>query len=232
MRPIFSNKFHHLRPRWVPLPGNVVAATESLIQEHNPGWARGGTTGIHAAWLADAAGAGFRDPETFSFDRAVRYSHQAWRGRIRASAGVGASLPADAVARFDRALASILAERFPADPIEVPHRVFALEHFPTRLNHLTGMILCRGQARFAWRCGGHRQRSATPPRRKKHPAFGGADRSSGCPVESGRRSPDAQASRFAPRLPGKPIRSHQIESIWSERTLADRPAERSWMRLI
>jgi hypothetical protein len=28
-----------------------------------------------------------------------------------------------------------------------------LEHFPTGLNHLTGMILGRGQARFAWRCG-------------------------------------------------------------------------------
>ncbi|MEE8501127.1 MAG: class I SAM-dependent methyltransferase [Kiloniellales bacterium] len=111
---------------WVPLPGNVVQATESLILEHNPGWASGGMTGIHAAWLADAAVAGFRDLETFSFDQAVRYSHEAWRGRVRASAGVGASLPADAEARFDRALASILAERFPTDPLEVPHRVFAL----------------------------------------------------------------------------------------------------------
>jgi SAM-dependent methyltransferase len=111
---------------WVPLPGNVVQATESLILEHNPGWASGGMTGIHAAWLADAAVAGFRDLETFSFDQAVRYSHEAWRGRVRASAGVGASLPADAVARFDRSLASVLAERFPTDPLEILHRVFAL----------------------------------------------------------------------------------------------------------
>jgi hypothetical protein len=30
------------------------------------------------------------------------------------------------VARFDAALASLLAERFPLNPLVVPHRVFAL----------------------------------------------------------------------------------------------------------
>lgn len=70
-----------------------------------------------------------------------------------------------------------------------------------------------GALRMAMRC--HRQRSATPPRRKDtRPSVGRIG-----PPGSLRRSPDAQASRFAPRLPGKPIRSHQIESIWSESAL-------------
>ncbi len=111
---------------WIPLPGNLVAATESLIEAHNPDWRWGGGTGLHPAWLADAAGAGFRALETFSFDQEVPYSHVAWRGRIRASAGVAASLPPDAVATFDRALAALLAKQFPEDPLDVPHRVFAL----------------------------------------------------------------------------------------------------------
>ncbi|MEE8279251.1 MAG: hypothetical protein V3R55_00935, partial [Alphaproteobacteria bacterium] len=34
-----------------------------------------------------------------------------------------------------------------------------------------------------------------------------------------RRSPDARASRFTPRLPGKPICRHQIDSIWSDSAL-------------
>ena len=111
---------------WIPLPGNLVAATESLIREHNPDWAFGGGTGLHPDWLADAAVAGFEELETFSFDQAVTYSHEAWRGRIRASAGVGASLPPASVAKFDGALAALLAERFPDDPQAVPHRVFCV----------------------------------------------------------------------------------------------------------
>ncbi len=29
---------------WLPLPGNVVATTEKLIEQHNPNWKLGGTT--------------------------------------------------------------------------------------------------------------------------------------------------------------------------------------------
>jgi hypothetical protein len=70
--------------------------------------------------------AGFVDLECFSFDVAVDYTPEAWRGRVRASSTVGASLPAEHVARFDAALASLLAERFPGASLAVPHRVFAL----------------------------------------------------------------------------------------------------------
>jgi SAM-dependent methyltransferase len=111
---------------WIPLPGNVVEATEKLIETHNPAWKLGGGRGIYPAWLRDAGTAGFEDIETFSFDVQVPYSHEAWRGRIRASAGVAASLPPDQVARFDAHLQQILLERFPADPLPVPHRIFAM----------------------------------------------------------------------------------------------------------
>jgi hypothetical protein len=70
--------------------------------------------------------AGFGDVETFSFDVDMSYSHEAWRGRIRASAGLAASLAPDAVKRFDEQHTAILRQRFPADPLCVPHRVWAL----------------------------------------------------------------------------------------------------------
>ena len=111
---------------WIPLPGNVVEATEKLIERHNPAWKFGGGNGIHAQFLRDVAVAGFRDSETFSVDLDVPYSHEAWRGRIRASAGVGASLTADRVAEIDLALESLLRGRFSADPLNVFHRVFAI----------------------------------------------------------------------------------------------------------
>ena len=111
---------------WIPLPGNLVAATEALIEAHNPDWRMGGGTGLHPAWLADAGVAGFQALETFSHDLEVPYSHAAWRGRIRASAGVGGSLPEAAVVRFDEAMAALLAADFPIDPLAVPHRLWAL----------------------------------------------------------------------------------------------------------
>jgi SAM-dependent methyltransferase len=111
---------------WVPLPGNVVEATEDLIRRHNPQWTMGGGAGLYPAWLRDLATAGLGHLETFSFDVAQPYSHAGWRGRIRASAGVSASLDAAASARFDAALADLLAQRFPDDPLSVPHRVWAV----------------------------------------------------------------------------------------------------------
>jgi hypothetical protein len=69
--------------------------------------------------------AGFKGIETFSFDLDAVYTHEAWRGRVRASAGVGASLSPEGVAVFDDELRAMLAERWPEDPMRVMHRVFA-----------------------------------------------------------------------------------------------------------
>lgn len=111
---------------WIPLPGNVVEATEHLIERHNPRWKMGGGDGIHAYELADATGAGFVGLESFSFDLAVPYTHEAWRGRIRASAGVAASLPPEAVSAFDDDLAALLHRDYAESVLQVPHRVWTV----------------------------------------------------------------------------------------------------------
>jgi len=111
---------------WLPLPGNVVEATETLIVEHNANWQGAGGLGMYPRWALDVSEANFGGIETFSFDVDVSYSHEAWRGRIRASAGVAASLAPAAVERFDEQHAAMLRQRFPADPLCVPHRVWAL----------------------------------------------------------------------------------------------------------
>lgn len=110
---------------WLPLPGNVVAATEELIEAHNPAWHMGGGTGMWPQWIPDVQAGGFTDIETFSFDAAVPYSHTAWRGRIRASAGITA-LDSQATAGFDQALAKRLSRDFPDEPLLIPHRVWVM----------------------------------------------------------------------------------------------------------
>ncbi len=111
---------------WLPLPGNVVEVTEALIVKANPLWTMAGGSGIYPAWFNDLSMGGFAKLESFSFDVIVPYSHRDWLGRIRASAGVGATLPADAVNRFDRGLSGTLRVKYPNEPLDVPHRVWVL----------------------------------------------------------------------------------------------------------
>ena len=112
---------------WLPMRGNVVAMTERLVERYNPEWHLGNNSGLYPPWLTDAADGGFEALETFSFDVPVSYTHEAWRGRIRASAGIGASLPAETVALFDAHLEEELRLHWPREPLVVPHRVWALK---------------------------------------------------------------------------------------------------------
>jgi hypothetical protein len=90
-----------------------------------------------------------------------------------------------------------------------------LEHYPTKWNHLTGMIFGGGKARFVWRCGAS-AKARNDATVKKHPACGGANRLPGFVAALARY----RASRGTPRLPGKPICRHQIDSIWSDSALS------------
>jgi len=124
---------------WIPVTGNIVDLTERLINKHNTNWTYGSGTGMYPQWLRDLGEAGFVNIITFSFDVNVPYTADAWRGRIRASAGVGASLSPEAVSRFDFELKQLLEERFQVlsgrnrgaeagsdEVLPVPHRVFAV----------------------------------------------------------------------------------------------------------
>ncbi len=112
---------------WLPLPGSVVAATEELILKHNPKWsAMADGNGLHPCWFADMEQGGYSDIESFTFDLQAPYTHEGWIGRIRASAGVGASLSPEAVGRFDADHKALLERDFPEETLMAPHRVFVI----------------------------------------------------------------------------------------------------------
>ena len=110
----------------VPLVGSLTEATERLIARHNPAWPFRPDSGIHPGWVADVEQAGFSDIETFSFDSSIPYSHEAWCGRVRASAPVGATMTAEQVGDLMTDLRDLLAASYPQQPLAVRHRTFAV----------------------------------------------------------------------------------------------------------
>jgi SAM-dependent methyltransferase len=111
---------------WLPIAGNAVAATEEIILRYNPQWPYADRAGLYPQWLTDLQTAGFLDIETFSFDVMASYSHEAWVGRVRASAPIAGTLSEEAVRTCSNELTAMLAKSFPADPLAVPHRVWAV----------------------------------------------------------------------------------------------------------
>ncbi len=111
---------------WVPITGNLVRATEELIESHNPSWSMGDGFGMYPLWLRDLGEAGFKDIETFSYDIDIPYTPEAWRGRIRASAGVGGSMSSGKVGKFDEELAKLMSLHYQETILQIPHRVFAV----------------------------------------------------------------------------------------------------------
>ena len=83
-------------------------------------------TGFYPAWAGDLSLAGFRELGFGGFDHDALYSHADWRGRIRASAGVGGAMEPGAVERFDAELGAMLEGRFSGETLRVPHRVFGI----------------------------------------------------------------------------------------------------------
>jgi SAM-dependent methyltransferase len=111
---------------WLPLAGNMVRATEELIERHNPAWDMGSGSGLYPQWLTDLGEARYREIQCLTYDLLEPYTPEAWRGRIRASAGVGGCFNAAQVQKFDQELAELLLQRFPGEVLQVPHRIFAV----------------------------------------------------------------------------------------------------------
>jgi SAM-dependent methyltransferase len=111
---------------WLRIPGNVVTDTERIILRYTPTWPFADRAGLYPQWLTDLQTAGFTGIETFSFDIMVSYSHDAWVGRVRASAPVAGTLDDDGVVAFSNELTAMLQECFAEEPLSVPHRVWAV----------------------------------------------------------------------------------------------------------
>lgn len=108
---------------WLPVPGSVAAATEQLVLRYNPQWRFAGDLGVSGS-MATQFTSDLGALETYSFDRPVSFTHEAWRLRLRSCGGVGVALDAAQLAAFEADLAALLSG-WP-EPLTVLHRVFAI----------------------------------------------------------------------------------------------------------
>ena len=108
---------------WLALADPVARASEELVLRFNPAWQGAGWAGkipSVPAWSNGLATV----QAMFWFDEAVPFTHESWRGRMRACRGVGATLAPAEVAAFDAEHQAML-ERVAPPNFHVLHRVDA-----------------------------------------------------------------------------------------------------------
>lgn len=108
---------------WMPFLDPVAKASEELILKHNPNWTahsyQGDIPPMHPGLEQD-----FRVKGFFYYDEPIPFTHESWRGRIRACRGIGAALSEENVKKFDEEHKSMLGNLIP-DPFSVIHRIDA-----------------------------------------------------------------------------------------------------------
>ena len=104
-------------------PGNVVEVSSSLIKQHNPAWQTEGL-GFRMSWADDLPQAMFAVVDRREAPLEITYTQEGWRGRIRASAGVSASMAPERIPIFDRAHAEQLRQTYGDAELKVPHRLY------------------------------------------------------------------------------------------------------------
>ena len=78
--------------------------TEQLIEKFNPQWKGGNQFVIHPQILRDLGQSGFNNIESLTYDEPAQYTHEGWRGRIRASTGVRDMMDQATLSAFDTEL--------------------------------------------------------------------------------------------------------------------------------
>ncbi len=110
---------------YLPRLSPIAQESERLVLEYNPDWSGvdwGGRVSAQPRWSRDA----FNVRAFFVYDEPISFSRDAWRGRMRALRGIGASLPEEQVRAFDREHAALL-EGIARPEFTVVHRIDA--HF-------------------------------------------------------------------------------------------------------
>ncbi|MDO5558952.1 MAG: class I SAM-dependent methyltransferase [Oscillospiraceae bacterium] len=104
---------------WLPFEDNIAHESEKLILKYNPSWTGCNET-RHSIFVPEDYNKYFTVSESMIFDVKVPFTRFSWNGRMKACRGVGASLPQEKIAEFEKEHIEML-EKTPQDTFDILH---------------------------------------------------------------------------------------------------------------
>ncbi len=105
---------------WLPREDDVIAEMIALVKRYHPAWNPEGfqeTEFRFPRWAKNR----FRSEAVVSYDVSLRFTKEAWLGRVLTCRGVGASLSAEKIAAFENEYRGML-EKYD-EPLDLRHRI-------------------------------------------------------------------------------------------------------------
>ena len=104
---------------WLPYEDKIAGASEDLVLKYSPDWSGAGET-LHPIWIPDIAYDYFELEDHEEYKVMVPFTKESWHGRLKACRGVGASLDAEELAKWDSEHRQLL-DRIAPEQFEVLH---------------------------------------------------------------------------------------------------------------
>ena len=105
---------------WMPQKDAVIAEMIRLVQAYNPLWSADGFSTYQYTVPAWAQGR-FAAVEQVCYEEDLIFSREAWLGRVKTCRGVGAGLPPEKAAAFERHYREVLSRY--DEPLRLRHQI-------------------------------------------------------------------------------------------------------------
>jgi len=99
---------------WVPEDDDIARASEELVLKYNPSWSGGGYKRA-PVYVPEIAGEYFTIEAQEDYDLTVPFTRESWNGRMKACRGIGASLPEEKIAEWEKEHMELLGSIAPAE---------------------------------------------------------------------------------------------------------------------
>lgn len=110
---------------WLPFEDTIAGASEALVLKYSPNWSGAGET-THPISVPDELCENFAPVYHDEYTVEIPFTRDTWHGRMKACRGVGASLSADELARWETAHKALLNDIAPP-AFSIKHYVAMLE---------------------------------------------------------------------------------------------------------
>lgn len=114
-----SGRIAVLYMAWLPFEDKIAGASEQLVLKYSPKWSGAGET-VHPIYIPDCYNDFFDMEYHEEYYLPVHFTRENWNGRMKACRGIGASLPPEKIAAWEKEHLQMLRENAP-DEFDIRH---------------------------------------------------------------------------------------------------------------